>query len=104
MKENVVIKKIKDELESRGVTVFKYHGTQYGVRGHSDLYGHFRIKGTKSFMPFYLEVKVPGKEPSKHQYAFLERIKESGAIAIWADSVEMMLRIIGHHLPEKLST
>ena len=65
-----------------------------GKPGQSDIYGH-RPDGKA----FYIEVKMPGKEPRKDQYEFLEAMRNSGAIAGWWTSIPEAIQIVfgGEH-------
>ena len=69
--------------------VLKYgkRWVHYGVGGPggADLVGLER--GTGRLV--VCEVKRPGERPREDQEAFLERIRLSGGIAFWADSVRM---------------
>ena len=62
-----------------------------GTPGESDIMGH-RCSDGKAF---YIEVKLPGEEPRPDQYAFLEAMRRTGAIAGWCTSVEGALKIVG---------
>lgn len=62
-----------------------------GTKGESDVWGH-RCSDGKAF---YIEVKQPGEEPRPDQYAFLEAMRRTGAIAGWCTSVEGALKIVG---------
>lgn len=90
---------IRCELSRRGCFVQRTNsGTYYtrdgrpvkiGIPGQSDLCGH-RPDGKA----FYIEVKKPGQKPRKNQLDFIEAMKNSGAIAGWADSVEKAVEIV----------
>lgn len=70
----------------------KYGGEiSIGTHGESDIMGH-RCSDGKAF---YIEVKLPGEKPRPDQYAFLEAMKNSGAIAGWCTSVKEALEIVG---------
>ncbi len=96
-KESVIVLTIKKQLESEGALVFKYHGSVFGVLGHSDLYGCLR--GGKFFA---IEVKPPDwrprnkQEKNRHetQLAFLKRIKDNGGLAGVARDVNEAMKII----------
>ena len=62
-----------------------------GTHGESDIMGH-RCSDGKAF---YIEVKLPGEEPRDDQYAFLEAMRNSGAIAGWCTTVKEALKIVG---------
>lgn len=63
---------------------------QIGVDGESDIMGH-RISDGKAF---YMEVKLPGFKPKKHQQKFLDAMARAGAITGCAHSVEEALDIV----------
>lgn len=69
--------------------------TQYGgvVRvgnhGEADIWGH-RPDGRA----IYIEVKLPGEKPRPDQIAFLEAMRNTGAIAGWCTSVEEAINIV----------
>ena len=41
---------------------------------------------------FAVEVKVPGKTPTKEQQDFIDEVNTAGGIAYYADSVEMAMK------------
>lgn len=102
------MKKEETALQNEIITALCLHGcvarnhtvgnffTQYGgrvqvgVEGESDIMGH-RISDGRAF---YIEVKLPGNEPKKHQQKFLDAMSRAGAIAGCAHSVEEALRIV----------
>lgn len=94
MRERDVVKDIRDELGRRGAFAMKYHGTVYGVAGHSDLYGV--LPGGRAF---FLEVKRPGGRTSKvrlaRQKAFRDRAAAAGALTGSAASVAEAVDILG---------
>ena len=63
---------------------------QVGVEGESDIMEH-RISDGRAF---YIEVKLPGNEPKKHQQKFLDAMSRAGAISGCAHSVEEALQIV----------
>lgn len=56
--------------------------------GYPDLVGVYPIGGRA----VYIEVKAPGKKPSKQQSYMLDFLQSQGAIAFWADSVDEAFR------------
>lgn len=80
---------------ARNHTVGNFY-TQYGGRvqvgteGESDIMGH-RISDGKAF---YIEVKLPGEQPKKHQQKFLDAMSRSGALTGCAHSIEEALDIV----------
>ena len=74
-----------------GEFLTKYGATvSIGKTGESDIMGH-RIADGKAF---YIEVKLPGEEPRPDQYAFLEAMRNAGAIAGWCTSIKEALEIV----------
>ena len=68
----------------------KYGGrVSVGTPGDADIWGH-RPDG----IAFYLEVKLPGKEPRQDQYQFLEAMRNTGAIAGWCTTIPEALNIV----------
>lgn len=68
----------------------KYGATvTIGKPGESDVWGH-RPDGKA----FYVEVKLPGEKPRKDQLAFLEAMRNSGAIAGWCTSIPEAIQIV----------
>ena len=61
-----------------------------GHHGEADIFGH-RMKDGKAL---YIEVKLPGENPRPDQKKFLEAMRNTGAIAGVAHSVEEALKIV----------
>lgn len=93
MSESALVLKIRNWLVQNGCLAFKYHGSIYGYRGHSDIYGVL-----PSGRAFFLEVKVPGKKPKPFQDAFLDLTEKAGAVSGWADTLEGAKKLITPHL------
>ena len=82
MLEKEIVKKIKDYLNSLPNTfVWKSHGNGFVQVGVPDLIGVHN--GT--FIG--VEVKQPGKVPTKIQQAFIKKIRNKGGLAFLATSV-----------------
>ena len=85
----------KNGCIARNHTVGQFY-TKYGsiVRvgqhGESDIFGH-RIRDGKAL---YIEVKLPGEHPRPDQQKFLEAMRNTGAIAGCAHSIEEALEIV----------
>ncbi len=60
-----------------------------GNHGEADIWGH-RISDGRAL---YIEVKLPGEHPRPDQQKFLDAMRNTGAIAGVAHSVEEALRI-----------
>lgn len=98
-KETLISDKIRLELSKKGCKVFRSQVglfyTQYGaminigVKGESDLRGH-----RKDGRAFYLECKTPIGSASDEQKKFIKAMRESGALAGFAHSVDEALRIV----------
>jgi len=70
----------------RNVGGAKLQGGQFvrfAEAGQSDLYG-WRPKR----LHYELEIKRPGGRVSEAQFDWIEKVRDSGAIAVWVDSVE----------------
>lgn len=80
---------------ARNHTVGQFY-TKYGSivnvghHGEADIHGH-RISDGRAI---YIEVKLPGEHPRPDQQKFLEAMRNTGAIAGVAHSVEEALSII----------
>lgn len=74
-----------------GVTYDGRHFDTGVPKGFSDLFG-FRKSDGKAF---FIEVKTPKGKPSAEQLAFLEQMRQSGAVSGICRSPEDALRIIG---------
>jgi hypothetical protein len=61
-----------------------------GHHGEADIWGH-RIADGKAL---YIEVKLPGEHPRPDQQKFLDAMRNTGAIAGCAHSIEEALEIV----------
>ena len=69
----------------------KYGGVvNIGHHGEADIWGHRICDGRA----FYVEVKQPGEHPRPDQKKFLEAMRNTGALAGVAHSVEEALEIV----------
>ena len=82
MAESKVQKQIIKYLERNGYYVVKV--ILCNKNGFPDL--HF-IKDGKAY---YCEVKDKGKEPVPLQHHRMHELRQYGAVAVWADSLEML--------------
>lgn len=99
MTETDIQTAIRIELSRRGCIVHRTNSGKYytedgrpiriGIPGQSDLQGH-RPDGRC----FYIEVKRPGQKPRQNQQDFLEAMRNTGALAGVAHSVEEAVRIV----------
>jgi len=93
---------------NQGAMFGEHKGKKWAVKfstmeGISDLQGiipplKFYSALHQHGVPLFIEVKRPGKKPSKKQNIFLSAARKYGAIAFWADSVDMVrdeLRMAG---------
>lgn len=96
LQNQILVALCENGCVARNHTVGQFY-TKYGSlvnighHGESDLMGH-RISDGKAI---YLEIKLPGEKPRRDQLEFLEAMKNTGAIAGWATSVEEALKIVG---------
>ena len=91
---------IRIELSHRGcfvqrtnsATLYTKDGrpVRIGMPGQSDLCGHRPGDGRA----FYIEVKKPGEKPRDNQERFLQAMRNSGALAGVAHSVEEAVGIL----------
>ena len=98
--ETILQNRIIAELNRRGHfarnhTVGQFY-TKYGAIIHVGTHGESDIDGFRGTdgKAFYLECKLPGRYPRKDQYAFLEAVRNMGAISGWCTSVEEAVRIV----------
>ena len=109
-RENALLNKVRLAMKAHGASCHRYHGSAYGERGHSDLYGTIRRQGTDegSFygVPYYLEIKAPGKLSTLKpwQEAFLEEERRHGAMTGVIDSLEALQAFLDRVFPVRLST
>ena len=94
LKERDVTPQIKGFLESRQWTGFRLQsGLVRGFTGNTFM--RLAKKGTPDWVfvrgreALFVEMKRPGKKPSKDQLTWLAWAGVSGIKAIWADSLEM---------------
>lgn len=98
---------IRCELSKRGcfvqrtnsATLYTKDGrpVRIGIPGQSDLCGHRPGDGRS----FYIEVKRPGEEPRENQERFLRQMRDSGALAGVAHSVEEAVEIVFGDMDEE---
>lgn len=98
-KETLISDQIRLELAKRGCKVFRTQVglfyTQYGQmirigeKGESDIRGH-----TPEGRAFYIEAKTPVGHHRPEQIKFIKAMKESNALAGFANSVEQALEIV----------
>ena len=99
-KETILMNNIIHDLNSRGHIARRHNvGVFYtpngekihiGNKGEADIFGH-RFPDGKAF---YLECKIPGFKPRPEQYAFLDAMRNTGAIAGWCTSVEEAIKLV----------
>lgn len=98
--ERDVQKHIIAALRKRGLFVARVNAGSFthegrhiagAEAGHSDLCGCVPPTG----QAFYIEVKRRGETPTPKQRAFLAARAADGALACWADSVPMALKLFG---------
>lgn len=100
VRERDILVLVRDYLTARGYVLFRRNvgavqsGTRYirySQPGQADLYGWHRDTGKH----IEIEVKAPGKEPTAQQYAWLRYVRDTGAIAVWCDSLERLQMQLG---------
>ena len=96
MKESEIQKKIVNMLRNHPLVAWCYvtsagyvkglnGGTMFkiGVVGMADIMGQL-----KTGQLLAVEVKVPGKTPSKEQLEFIDTVNKNNGVAFWVDNVE----------------
>jgi hypothetical protein len=81
MRESALIQKLRDWLAGNGGIAYKYHGGARSMRGIPDL---LVIYGGQTY---FVETKVKGGKPKKHQTDRIEEINRHGGRAFYADSL-----------------
>ena len=107
MTETDLMNLIRCELSKRGcfvqrtnsATLYTKDGrpVRIGIPGQSDLCGHRPGDGRA----FYIEVKRPGEKPRENQKRFLRQMRDSGALAGVAHSVEEAVAVVFPEPPTK---
>ena len=86
--ENKLQEKVLELLGYLGVMAESTHDSKsrqpQEYKGRSDIRGILPDGHGRSLV---LELKAPGKEPSDEQLAYLDRAREHGALAFWADDL-----------------
>jgi hypothetical protein len=81
--------RLKLYRRNTGAMPATYNGKKRFVRfsepGQADLWGI----APHNAKHIELEIKRPGKRPSDEQFDWIEACHKAGALAIWADSIEM---------------
>ena len=100
MSETDIMRSIMVKLSQLGCICLRTNaGTFYtrdgrpvriGIPGQSDLCGHRPVDGRA----WYIEVKKPGEKPRENQERFLRQMRDSGALAGVAHSVEEAVGIV----------
>jgi Holliday junction resolvase len=88
MLESTIVHKIITFLKSRGFFVFKTHGNGIQMSGLPD------ILACKDGRFIALEVKQPGKKPTKLQLHRIHQIIVAGGIAACVTSVEEVKEVL----------
>ena len=97
--EHEVQASIIDALSEMGCTVNRTNSGLFrtadgrvirvGRVGFPDLQGHRRDGKC-----FYLEIKRRGEKPTEAQHEYIRALRESGAIAGWADCIKTALKVV----------
>lgn len=85
--EKLIVKKIQKRLAAEGYWVLKIHGGQYQRPGIPD------ILAIKNGLCYWIEVKVPGKGPTKLQEKVIRELRQAGCRAGVATCVREALEI-----------
>lgn len=93
MLESEITTKIMRWLREQGCVAMKYHGSVYGVAGHSDVYGV--LPDGKAF---FIEVKTDKGTVTKGQEQFLMRMADNNAVAFVARNLDDVRIVMGEFL------
>lgn len=88
MAEKDTVKAIIRAIKDSGGYAIKHHGSPFSEAGCPDVLAVFRG------FTIVVEVKSPGKLPTKLQRSRLRKWQESGAIAMWCDHVEPVKNLL----------
>jgi hypothetical protein len=90
LKEADITRQIRDVLDLKGIFHWKqWQGPMSQPKGVSDILGCYEGK------LLAIEVKVPGKHPSREQIAFIHAVQDAGGIAFVAYSPEDVIQRLG---------
>jgi len=94
LRENLIEKALKREVEARGGMCPKW--VSPGLRGVPD-----RMVITADGRTMYVETKAPGKPLSPLQAKMIEKLRARGHVAVKLDSVEDVKRFAAKELDRK---
>lgn len=66
----------------------KRHGSVFGHRGMPDLFILVQTPRSSFAVPLFVELKAPGKTPTKLQQAMQRQLNDAGAYAITVTTLE----------------
>lgn len=95
LQNQIIVALCKNGCVARNHTVGQFY-TKYGSivnvghHGEADIWGH-RISDGRAI---YIEVKLPGEHPRDDQKKFIQAMRNTGAIAGVAHSIEEALDIV----------
>jgi hypothetical protein len=94
LQNKIIVALCQNGVVARNHTVGQFYTKYGGVvnighHGEADIFGHRCSDGRA----VYIEVKLPGEHPRPDQKKFLEAMRNTGAIAGCAHSVEEALEI-----------
>lgn len=82
-------RRVKEYLRGRGAIVTKIVPPFCGMKGDPDLVVCWKGRYVA------IELKVPGEEPTDIQLARIEKVKQAGGHAFWADNMESVISELG---------
>jgi len=92
--EKQIVNKIQTYLHVQGAWVMKVHGSLFQRAGIPDLIGVLRGR----FLA--IEVKRPGRQPTRLQAYVLGQIQRAGGLAFVADSVDVVREVLGREFKD----
>jgi len=99
MLETSLTNKIRKKLNKEvGGFWIKIHGGPQQRRGLPDLHG------TVEGLSFWIEIKVPGKNPTELQNETMKKIRdEGGGVSFWTTSEEYAVMMVKKYLKRRSS-
>lgn len=96
--EKTIVPKIMKHLESLGFFCIKIHGGVFQIAGLPD------ILAIRAGAAYWIEVKQPGKQPTKIQVFMINKLRRFGCRAGVATSIQEALDIVNYGADPKEKT
>jgi len=79
-RESTIVAKVMATARAAGWWAGKLHGNAFGIAGMPD------VMAIRNGRVAFMEVKVPGEEPTRVQYHRMRQLAEAGAAVTWVTS------------------